>query len=193
MPSPEIVAYRDHWPAVAGDVITELSRATRLPGSSFQHIGSTAVPGMAAKDTIDVQAQVPNLAAFSRVAGEGLASRLFRQHQGILADNPPVWWEGAEPTQGWEKLMWSRRAARLPDVNLHVRLIDAPNARLALLFRDFMRAHPPEVTAYSAFKRALADHVDDVAAYSDVKDPVVHLVIAEAARWARRTGWQPTR
>lgn len=193
MTRPVIVDYNPRWPQAASEVIAELSRATRLPGSSFQHIGSTAIPGMAAKDIIDVQAQVPNLAAFARAAGEGLGSRLFRQHQEIIADNPPVWWEGPEPTVGWEKLLWSRRAARLPDVNLHVRLIDSPNSRLALLFRDFLRAHPPEVAAYSAFKRALAQQVPDTGTYSDIKDPVVHLVIAEAARWARRTDWEPAR
>ena len=193
MNRPVIVDYDPRWPQMASEVITELSRATRLPGSSFQHIGSTAIPGMAAKDIIDVQAQVPSLAGFARAAGEGLGSRLFGQHREIIADNPPVWWEGPESTPGWEKLMWSRRAERLPDVNLHVRLIDSPNARLALLFRDFMREHPPEVASYSAFKRALAAQVDNIGTYSDIKDPVVHLVIAEAARWARRTGWRPTR
>ena len=47
------------------------------------------------------------------------------------------------------------------DVNLHVRLAGSPNERLALLFRDWMRAHPEAVPPYAAFKRALATGAPD--------------------------------
>ena len=62
-------------------------------------------------------------------------------------------------------------------MNLHVRLAGSPNERLALLFRDWFRAHP--------------EAVPDVATYSDVKDPVVDLVITVAEAWATGTGWRP--
>ena len=87
------------------------------------------------------------------------------------------------------KRLWSRRGHAAGDVNLHVRLAGSPNERVALLFRDWLRAHPAAVLAYAAFKRGLADAVPDLGAYTDVKDPVVDLVIAAAEPWASETGW----
>jgi GrpB-like predicted nucleotidyltransferase (UPF0157 family) len=63
---------------------------------------------------------------------------------------------------------------------------------VALLFRDWLRAHPTAVPAYAAFKRALADAVPRLDSYADVKDPVVDLVIAVAEHWASVTEWTPT-
>lgn len=67
------------------------------------------------------------------------------------------------------------------------------NARLALLFRDWFRVHPDAVPAYVAFKRRAAAIVPNTGDYSDLKDPVVDLVIAVAEPWAAATGWTPTR
>ncbi len=67
----------------------------------------------------------------------------------------------------------------------------SPNERLALLFRDWFRAHPEAIPAYAAFKRELAAAIPDVATYSNVKDPIVDLVITVADTWAAATGWQP--
>jgi GrpB-like predicted nucleotidyltransferase (UPF0157 family) len=52
-----------------------------------------------------------------------------------------------------------------------------------------MRAHPEAVAPYGAFKRSLATQPSSVEWYSDVKDPVVDLVIAVAETWASATGW----
>ena len=67
----------------------------------------------------------------------------------------------------------------------------SPNERLALLFRDWLRAHPQAVAAYSSFKIALAAAVGDLEPYTKVKDPVVDLVVAATGQWAREVGWQP--
>ena len=75
------------------------------------------------------------------------------------------------------------------DVNLHVRLTGSPNERLALLFRDWMSAHPEAVIAYSAIKRSLAAVIPDLDTYAGVKDPIVDLVIVTAEEWATTTGW----
>jgi len=61
--------------------------------------------------------------------------------------------------------MWLRRGHAGGDVDLHVRRVGSPNERLALLFRDWFRAHPEAVPAYAAFKRALADVVPDTGTY----------------------------
>ena len=71
------------------------------------------------------------------------------------------------------------------------RLAGSPNERLALLFRDWFRAHTEAVPAYAAFKRSLASTAPDIATYSGVKDSVVDLVIGVAETWAAATGWHP--
>jgi GrpB-like predicted nucleotidyltransferase (UPF0157 family) len=76
-------------------------------------------------------------------------------------------------------------------VNLHVRRTGSSNERLALLFRDWFRAHPDAVPAYGAFKTALAGLGAGIDSYSDVKDPVVDLVIVTAENWAASVGWRP--
>ena len=72
---------------------------------------------------------------------------------------------------------------------MHVRLHGAPNERFALLFRDWLRMHPRTIPAYAAVKRSLAECAPDVDTYSELKDPVVDLVIAVAEAWALATQW----
>jgi GrpB-like predicted nucleotidyltransferase (UPF0157 family) len=154
-----------------------------------EHIGSTAVPGMAAKPVFDVQISVRDLqeaqdAFTGPLAGHGYDLAPYRQdHVPAGRDDDPA---------RWTKRLWTRRGHPEPDVNLHVRAAGSPGERLALLFRDWLRAHPEAVPAYARFKQLLAEAVPDLATYADVKDPVVDLVVAVAENWARDTGWQPS-
>lgn len=197
---PVVIPAQPRWPAAADAVIEELRQATALPRRRFQHIGSTAVPGMPAKNVIDIQVQVPDLDVLQVSGGPRLLEIGYVHLPDITADAVPVWTmpagdpgpvTAATPVAGWQKRLWIRRRHG-PEVNLHIRRIDAPNARLALLFRDWLRAHPQEARAYGEFKRRLAAATPDVEQYSDIKDPVVHMIAATAARWARQTGWQPS-
>ena len=118
-----------------------------------EHIGSTAIPGMAAKNVIDLQASVDDLDRAVDVLDGPLRAmgfeRLPYEHDHVpagLVDDP----------QRWAKRMFARRDHPDGRVNLHVRLVGSPNERLALLFRDWFRAHPEAVPAYAEFKRVLA-------------------------------------
>jgi GrpB-like predicted nucleotidyltransferase (UPF0157 family) len=153
-----------------------------------EHIGSTSVPGMAAKPVFDLQVSVVDLAA-AAVFDAPLAAwgfvRLPYERDHVPAGS------GDDPGR-WVKRFWVRRGPGVVPVNLHCRVVGSPNERLALLFRDWFRAHPGAVAAYGAFKVALAAAVDeDLDLYTDVKDPVVDLVVAVAEQWAAVTGWVP--
>lgn len=77
-------------------------------------------------------------------------------------------------------------------VNLHIRVDGRANQRYALLFRDYLRAHPATAKAYGQFKRLAAGlPFEDTGAYADLKDPVCDLVYLPAEEWAARTGWAP--
>jgi GrpB-like predicted nucleotidyltransferase (UPF0157 family) len=183
-----VVPYDPSWEDRGVAIAEELRVALAPRALRVEHIGSTAIPGMAAKRVFDLQASVDDLdraaAAFDRpLAERGFLRLPYEQdHQPAGSDDPQA---------RWAKRLWSRRGHAEQDVNLHVRVRGAPNERLALLFRDWFRAHPEAIPAYARFKRALAESVPDVGTYTDVKDPVVDLVIVVAESWAATTGWTP--
>ncbi|MEV6968933.1 GrpB family protein [Hamadaea sp. NPDC051192] len=186
---PAIVAdYDDQWPARAQSLIGRLTGALGPQALRIEHIGSTAIPGMAAKDLLDLQISVADLDAAADAFDGPLGGLGFgrtpvnRDHVPAGSDDDPA---------RWAKRFWHRRGHPDGPVNLHVRLAGSPNERVALLFRDWFRAHPSAVPAYAQFKRVLADNVADRIAYTDVKDPVVDLVIGVAEEWAAETAWRP--
>ena len=184
---PVVVTYRADWPGRAAALAASLRGRLGPRAERVDHIGSTSIPGMAAKDILDMQVSVADLEAAARAFGEPLAGLGFELSPYQL-DHLPAGRD--DDPQRWSKRLWLRRG-RLGAVNLHVRRRGSPNERLALLFRDWFRAHPGAVAGYAAFKVALAAAVPDVEIYSDIKDPVVDVVIAAAEEWAAAASWQP--
>ena len=184
----QVVPYDDSWPGRAAAELAALRSALGTLVCHADHIGSTAVPGMAAKDVLDLQLSVRDLDAAAAAFDAPLAGLGFTRLP-YERDHVPAG-DGSDPAL-WAKRYWRRRDHPAGDVNVHVRVVGSPNERLALLFRDWLRAHPPAVAAYARFKSELARAVVGLEVYTEVKDPVVDLVIAAAAGWARDTGWQP--
>jgi GrpB-like predicted nucleotidyltransferase (UPF0157 family) len=186
--SPRIViaAYDDRWPAAYRELEALLRGALGDLAVRIDHIGSTSVPGLAAKDVIDIQVSV------ARLDDPGLApafERLGAVATGIAADHVP-------PGQHGNPADWAKRYFRPPPgwrpTHLHVRQVGRANQRYALLFRDYLRQAPDAAAAYATIKQALARrNPDDVEAYYDVKDPVCDLVMDAAERWAEQVGWSP--
>jgi GrpB-like predicted nucleotidyltransferase (UPF0157 family) len=185
---PVIVPYDRGWAPRASALIDELRTCLGPHALRLEHVGSTAVVEMAAKNVIDLQVSVADLAVAAREFDGPLLALGFRCLP-YERDHVPAGLRD-EPAR-WAKRFWLRRGHSGGDVNLHARLVGAPNERLALLFRDWLRAHPAAVSAYSALKRSLADAVTDLDTYAEVKDPAVDLVIAAAEPWAAAHGWTP--
>lgn len=185
----EVVSYDQGWSDRAAALTDLLATTLGDRARRIEHVGSTAVAGMDAKDVLDVQVSVEDLDSAVIQFDDALNSvgfvRLPYEHDHVPAGS------GDDPDR-WVKRMWARRNHPHGDVNLHVRLVGSPNERLALLFRDWFRAHPQSVPAYGAFKRALAAAVPSVDVYTDIKDPVVDLVVSVAEEWAASTGWHIT-
>jgi GrpB-like predicted nucleotidyltransferase (UPF0157 family) len=177
----------DEWAHRAAELIEDLR--WRLPAAEhIDHIGSTAIPGMFAKDVLDLQISVSDLDAAAAAFDVPLGLLGFSMLP-YLQDHVPA--GRPDPADLWKKRIWARRGHSGGDVNLHVRLSGSPNERLALLFRDWFRSHPEAIPAYSQFKVVLSRVTLDVGTYSDVKDPVVDLVIAVGEGWAVSSGWKP--
>ncbi|HEY2443714.1 MAG TPA: GrpB family protein [Streptosporangiaceae bacterium] len=183
---PVVVAYRADWPDRAAALTASLRDRLGPRAERIEHIGSTSIPGMAAKDILDMQVSVAGLAEAAGAFDEPLAGLGFERVP-YESDHIPAG-RGDDP-QRWRKRLWSRRGP-LGDVNLHVRRSGSPNERLALLFRDWFRAHPDAIAGYAAFKVALSAAVPDIEDYTDIKDPVVDVVIAAAEEWAAAAGWR---
>src|SRR5215213_4410075 len=189
MPSrPAIVPYNAAWPERAATLIAGLREDLGPLAVRVEHIGSTAIAGLAAKDVLDLQVSVTDLDLAARAFDAPLLARGLRRlpHD---CDHVPAGRDD-DPAR-WVKRFWARSAHPEGAVNLHARLVGSPNERLALLFRDWLRAHPGAVPAFGAFKAALAAAVADLHTYADVKDPVVDVVIVSAEEWAAATDWTP--
>jgi GrpB-like predicted nucleotidyltransferase (UPF0157 family) len=180
MPAVAIVDYDPSWPDQFEQLAGGLRRQLGDAAIAIDHIGSTSVPGLAAKDVIDLQVTVAGLAQADRLAPAferaGYVATAYR-HDHRPAGDP------SDPGR-WEKRLWqsppgARRA------NVHVRVAGWPNQRYALLFRDYLRARPRAAAAYARLKRALAERFgDDLAAYTEVKDSACDLIVAAAEDWA---------
>ena len=176
----EIVAFRQSWASDFAALKRPVMRAA--PGGSYlHHIGSTAVPGLAAKDIIDIQLTVESLGAIDQAAFEAAGFRLA----GPISDHCPPGVILA-PEELAKRLFNSMGRP----ANLHIREKGRFNQRYALLCRDYLRSHPVAAGAYELIKRRLAERFpEDAAAYYDIKDPVFDIIIEGANEWARVTGW----
>jgi GrpB-like predicted nucleotidyltransferase (UPF0157 family) len=185
---PVVVPHQADWTDRAGSLIVELRDLLGPMAVRIEHIGSTAIPGMAAKDTLDLQISTTNLEEVAPEFDVPLRAIGFRRSP-YEADHVPAG-RSDDPAR-WVKRLWVRREHPDGDVNVHMRLAGSPNERVALLFRDWFRAHPEAVPAYATFKLALAEVAPDIDTYTDVKDPVVDLVVSVAETWSDSTGWNP--
>ncbi|MFD3932205.1 GrpB family protein [Streptomyces sp. NPDC058614] len=183
---PVVVPCDPAWRERGAALGRELRSALGPLAVRCEHIGSTSIPGMAAKPVYDLQVSVDDLDAAARAFEVPLTERGFEASP-YRQDHVPAG-SGDDPAR-WAKRLWMRRGHAGEDVNLHVRCVGSPNERLALLFRDWFLAHPEAVPAYADFKLTLAGAVPDVGTYADVKDPVVDLIVTVAEPWATATGW----
>jgi GrpB-like predicted nucleotidyltransferase (UPF0157 family) len=177
-----ISPYRDDWPAAFAAVERRLAAILGDRALRIDHVGSTSVPGLDAKNVIDVQVTVRALADADVLAGAGY--RVF-----------PAARDHVPPGAADDEREWSKRFFNEPEgerrINIHVRETGRANQRYALLFRDYLRVHPAAAEAYARLKRALAKEVADLETYTDVKDPACDLIWAAAEDWAAATAWSP--
>ncbi len=177
-----IEPYSERWPGDFARLGRRLRAVLGDPALRIDHIGSTAVPGLDAKDRIDVQVVVAELADANPLGAAGLV-----EFAPVSDHEPP----GAEATpDGWQKRLFQSPPGERT-ANVHVRLDGRPNARFALLFRDYLRAHPAAAAAYAELKRRLAEEVRGIGPYTEIKDAACDLIVVAAEGWARATSWEP--
>ena len=145
--------------------------AAVLPHAAIHHVGSTSVPGLISKPTIDVMVCVDSGARSQDVVA-ALTSAGYEYRPRSFAGSP-----------GGHLFFRVRKGARRQE---HVHVVDGGSglARDYLAFRDSLRAHPAEADAYAAAKlRLLQESGGDRALHVDNKIPVVDAMMAAARQW----------
>jgi GrpB-like predicted nucleotidyltransferase (UPF0157 family) len=158
--------YDPSWPAAFEQERMSLHTALGPLVLTVEHIGSTAVPGLASKPIIDLQLSVSDLAeARSSCVGplQALGYAYLPEYEPRLPGE--LFFRKGHP--------WTH--------HLHVLQADHPRWRRRLLFRDYLRTHPEAVRAYAKLKRDLAAvFVDDMSGYMNAKTAFVAATLAEA-------------
>lgn len=177
------------WPAQARRSIARVERAAGERAVRVDHIGSTAVVGLPAKDVIDLQLTVRTLADADALA-EPLSQAGFVVRPEVTADTPHEF--APEPDQWAKRLHVSADPGRR--ANLHLRVAGTASWRVALLFPAWLNADDTARADYLEVKRRLAaEHADDPdnEGYAAAKEAWFAENLPEAVAWAERTGWSP--
>jgi GrpB-like predicted nucleotidyltransferase (UPF0157 family) len=158
------IVITDHDPAWA-DRFAATERLLRQAlgdlADTIEHVGSTSVPGLAAKPIIDIDLTVADTGDESRYV-PALEAHGFR----LVLREP--WWYG-------HRMLISSTE----DVNLHVWPRGAPEPIRHRLFRDWLRSHPDDLNLYAATKRRLAQETArKPGTYNLAKNEVIDQIFA---------------
>ena len=161
----QVVPYDDSWPELFAAWSDRVADVLGSEAVSIEHVGSTAVPGLAAKPVVDIQISVPDVEhEATYVAGiESLGLSLRSREPGHRYFRPPA----GDPR------------------SVHVHVCDTGSAweRDHLLFRDYLRARGEVRDAYANLKTELAkSYRDDRLAYTEAKTLFILDALIDANR-----------
>ncbi|WP_034270884.1 GrpB family protein [Actinospica robiniae] len=160
-----IAEYDPGWPGWAAGVAEELFAA--LPGvfTRIEHVGSTSVPGLAAKPVIDLMAGVTSLDEAGVALGERLPALSFQ----VFDTGMPG------------RLFYFRERDGVRVCHLHVVPESTFATRNEVLLRDLLRRTPEDVARYGALKRELAVvHDGDSLGYTRGKTALIQELVDRA-------------
>lgn len=173
---PDTISVEPYDPAWPARFEVEASRIRDTTGDgllAIEHIGSTSVPGLAAKPIIDMMGLVPSFEAGRRLVVP--IRRLGYLYYGEN-DIPRRQYFVLEDASGHDVF------------HLHILEEGSTDARNHILFRDYLRAHADAQESYTAFKQDLiAQYANDRRAYTEAKADFIAGILARA-RGASVTG-----
>lgn len=184
-----VVPPQPRWAEEGLDWAERVAGALGEQALRVDHVGSTAVAGLAAKDVIDIQALVirfdDEALLIDRMREAG-----FRHAPDNTSDLPH---EDTTPILGeddWRKLYF-REPKGERRVHVHVRRNGGASARNTFLLRDYLRDDAAARRDYGDFKTALAEKTKkDRDAYQQIKRPFIATALRAAEGWAELTRWQ---
>jgi len=170
-----LVAADPNWPDQAARILARLNTSCGHRAVRIDHIGSTAIAGLDARDVIDVQITVASLEMADELA-DALRQAGYPRVDSVTAD---VRFDEATDSALWHKRFHASADPGRP-THVHIRVDGWPNQRFALLFVDWLVANPGMRTEFVAAKRS----------------GTTQQWFADAHRrawaWAEATDWSPT-
>jgi dephospho-CoA kinase len=172
------------WADDATRLIGRIARALGERAVSIEHVGSTSIPGIVAKDVIDLQVGVRSLLdADSAAFIDAMTAAGFPRGAGH-------WWDSGADGKEWPKRVHGNAdPGRV--AHIHVREHGSDGWVWALRFRDWMRADDEARRRYDEFKRGLAGRLQRTADYAAAKEPWFARAHGDALSWSSRAGWRP--
>lgn len=183
----EIIPYQESWQAQFKQSKALLKKLFDGICIDINHIGSTAVLGLASKNKLDIQIGVKNISAgLCQEINARIESLDFTQAYLRKDHLPPFEIDSNE----WQKIyLKADDVADGHSANIHFRKVGAKNYEYALMFRDYLRYHPETAEAYARVKQTLAKHMLlNKKAYCEIKDPVCDLIMINAREWVENRG-----
>lgn len=167
--------YDPRWPLAYAAERVRIVEALHGIDVTIEHIGSTSVPGLTAKPVVDILVGL-------RLAG----------HDVIGAALERLGYEALGEAGVPGRLYFRMRDSPQP-FNVHVVERGGALWRNNLVFRDFLRTHSEEATAYAQAKQVAAEAAPaSLIEYSELKAQTVDSLLAKARIWAERGGWPAT-
>jgi dephospho-CoA kinase len=176
----QIVPYNPAWPDAASRIIKRIQTACGSKALRVDHIGSTAVEDMDAKDVIDIQLTVESLTVADELA-EPLANAGYPRVAHITTDTAHT-----DDSALWRKRLHCAADPGRP-ANVHIRVDGSPGQQFAVLYTDWLRANPGVREDYLKAKR----HAMTEPHYAEAKEPWFLDAYRRAWEWAETTGWRP--
>lgn len=159
----DICDYDCNWPARYEAEASRLEAALVGVALSVDHIGSTAVPGLAAKPVIDIQVTVSDADAIDRFRVPLVSLGYTYTTEPLPYFHAPATWPHA--------------------THVHVRQAGSEPATRTIAFRDWLRSHESDRNDYETLKRALANEADEHSVqgryqYSEAKSEFISRIVA---------------
>lgn len=167
----QVVPYRPQWPELYRQEAEKIRHILGNQLDSIHHIGSTSVPGLAAKPIIDMLPVVYRIEAVDAfdIEFEALGYEVMGEF-------------------GIPGRRYFRKGAETPTYHIHIfQKSDAHNIGRHLAVRDYLRTHQADAAAYASLKLQLAAQFPwDIEAYCDGKDAFVKELEQKALAWMQQ-------
>lgn len=172
-----IEPYNNNWLDVFNELRDQIVDQIGNSIHRIDHIGSTAIYGLAAKPIIDVQISVMDLDDIDEI-NLGLSSIGYQYRK----DNPDL------------SKRYFRETTGMRRTHIHVRQSGSWSEQFNLLFRDFLREHENERNEYAQVKYDLANRFKEQRElYVEGKTEIVWNIMIKANKWSQEIGWKPSK
>ncbi|SEJ70780.1 GrpB domain, predicted nucleotidyltransferase, UPF0157 family [Bhargavaea ginsengi] len=164
----EMVAYRREWATEFKETARKLKKILGENLTDIHHIGSTSIPGMAAKPVIDILVEVRDI-------GELETFNHQMELEGFVA-------RGEHGVPG--RRYFVRAEGNVHTHHVHMFANGSDQVKRHLAFRDYLRKHPVEAERYRSLKMRIAEEgVKDVKLYQERKAPLIRELQESAEKW----------